>query len=72
MHGCRALLAECNDESAVVRFIQQLKDSPPFLGALKTNAINAAAQWPDWTASTAQFRDAMEKAAANTAWTAIR
>jgi hypothetical protein len=67
VHGRNALVAECNDESAVVRFIRQLKDSPPFLGALKTNAINAAAQWPDWTASTAQFRDAMEKAAANSA-----
>ena len=64
MHGCRALLAECNDESAVVRFIQQLKDSPPFLEALKANATTAAAQWPT---STAQFRDAMERAAANTA-----
>jgi len=64
VHGCNALLAECNDESAVVRFIQQLKDSPPFLEALKANPTTAAAQWP---ASTAQFRDAMEKAAANTA-----
>jgi len=54
VHGCRALLAECNDESAVVRFIQQLKDSPPFLEALKANATTAAAQWPT---STAQFRD---------------
>ena len=67
VHGRNALVAERNDESAVVRFIRQLKDFPQFLGALKTNAINAAAQWPDWTASTAQFRDAMEKAAANSA-----
>jgi glycosyltransferase involved in cell wall biosynthesis len=67
VHGRNALVAECNDESAVVRFVRQLKDSPPFLEALKINAINAAAQWPDWTASTAQFREAMEKAAANSA-----
>jgi O-antigen biosynthesis protein len=67
MHGRNALVAECHDEAAVVRFIRQLKDFPPFLEALKANAIDAAAQWPDWPASTAQFRDAMEKAAANAA-----
>ena len=67
VHGCNALVAKCNDESAVVRFIRQLKDSPPFLEALKANAINAAAQWPDWPGSTAQFRGALEKATANAA-----
>jgi hypothetical protein len=67
VHGCNALVAKCNDEPTVVRFIHQLKDSPPFLEALKANAIDSAALWPDWAASTAQFRDAMEQAAANTA-----
>jgi len=67
VHGRNALVAKCNDESAVVRFIRQLKDSPPFLEALKANAINAAAQWPDWPGSTAQFRGALEKATANAA-----
>jgi transposase len=65
VHGRNALLAECHDEAAVVRFVRQLKDFSLFLEALKANAIDAAAQWPDWPASTAQFRDAMEKAAAN-------
>jgi glycosyltransferase involved in cell wall biosynthesis len=67
VHGRNALVAQCHDEAAVVRFIRQLKDFPPFLEALKANAIDAAAQWPDWPASTAQFRDAMEMAAANAA-----
>ena len=67
VHGRNALLAERHDEAAVVRFIRQLKDFPLFLEALKANAIDTAAQWPDWPASTAQFRDAMEKAAAHAA-----
>jgi glycosyltransferase involved in cell wall biosynthesis len=68
VHGRNALVAERHDEAAVVRFIRQLKDFPPFLEALKANARDTAAQWPDWPAATAQFRDAMEKAAANAAF----
>jgi len=43
VHGRNALLAERHDEAAVVRFIRQLKDFPPFLEALKANAVDAAA-----------------------------
>jgi hypothetical protein len=68
VHGRNALVAERHDEAAVVRFIRQLKDFPPFLEALKANARDTAAQWPDWPAATAQFRVAMEKAAANAAF----
>jgi hypothetical protein len=35
VHGCNALVAERYDEAAVVRFIRQLKDFPPFLEALR-------------------------------------
>jgi O-antigen biosynthesis protein len=38
VHGRNALVAERHDEAAVVRFIRQLKDFPPFLEALKANA----------------------------------
>jgi glycosyltransferase involved in cell wall biosynthesis len=68
VHGRNALVAERHDEAAVVRFIRQLKDFPPFLEALKANARDTAAQWPDWPATTAQFREAMERAAANAAF----
>jgi O-antigen biosynthesis protein len=65
VHGRNALVAERHDEAAVVRFIRQLKHFPPFLAALKANARETAAQWPDWPAAATQFRDAMEWAMAN-------
>src|SRR5215469_4317471 len=68
VHGHNALVAERHDEAAVVRFIRQLKDFPSFLEALKANARDTAAQWPDWPAATTQFRDAMERAAAKAAF----
>jgi O-antigen biosynthesis protein len=68
VHGHNALVAERHDDAAVVRFIRQLKDFPPFLEALKANARETAAQWPDWPAATAQFREAMEWAAAKAAF----
>jgi O-antigen biosynthesis protein len=68
VHGRNALVAERHDDAAVVRFIRQLKDFPPFLEALKANARDTAAQWPDWPAATAQLRDAIEAAAATAAF----
>jgi hypothetical protein len=65
VHGRNALVAKCHDEATVVRYICQLKNYPAFLEALKVNARKTAAQWPDWSTSTAKFRKAMEKAATN-------
>jgi hypothetical protein len=67
VHGRNALVARCNDETAVVHYIRQIKEFPPFLDALKSNARTTAAEWPDWRASTIQFQAAMENAWSNAA-----
>lgn len=58
--GRNALVAQMNDEAAVLAHLRRLKEDPALLRRLKDGALETAAGWPDWTQSSELFVDHLE------------
>jgi hypothetical protein len=52
------------DETGVVEKINQLKNNPELLVALKNEAMETAEDWPDWDQSASKFEDTLKEIAA--------
>ena len=59
--GENALVADMDDEEAVVSFINELKADVQKLTLLKEKAIQTAENWPDWEQSSRMFSEAVER-----------
>ena len=59
--GENALVANMDDEEAVVSFINELKADVQKLTLLKEKAIQTAENWPDWEQSSRMFSEAVER-----------
>jgi hypothetical protein len=49
------------DEAGVVAAINRLREDADLLDRLKSGARQTAAEWPDWSASSAKFREALHE-----------
>lgn len=56
-----AIVCRTDDEQAVIRALNRLKDDAGLLARLKRGAAATAAQWPDWDAAAGQFYAAVER-----------
>ncbi|MGI9029550.1 MAG: glycosyltransferase [Ilumatobacteraceae bacterium] len=53
--GRNSLVVPTGDEDAVVQAVRSLKAEPQLLHSLKASALQTAASWPDWSASSSEF-----------------
>lgn len=58
-HDHNALVLKRDDVKGVVNALDRLRDDPSLLDRLKGNAIDTAANWPDWEHSSAEFERAL-------------
>ncbi len=58
-HGVNALVADIDDDDAVVAYLRDLLAEPALLTALQQGALRTAAQWPSWSDSGRCFADAI-------------
>ncbi len=61
--GFNALVAPIGDEVKILEYLGDLLRFPELLKQLRKNAIETAAEWPDWSESSAQFATAIQDAA---------
>jgi O-antigen biosynthesis protein len=57
--GQNCLLADIDDEVAVVLALSRLRANPVLRRSLMANAVASVADWPDWMASSARFLDVL-------------
>jgi glycosyltransferase involved in cell wall biosynthesis len=55
VNGRNALVVPSGDEEAAIEAIRSLKVDPELLHSLKRAALQTAASWPDWAASSSEF-----------------
>ncbi|MGA9868842.1 MAG: hypothetical protein WBQ75_20635, partial [Acetobacteraceae bacterium] len=58
-HGVNALVADIDDDAAVVGYLRDLLAEPRLLTALQQGALRTAAQWPSWDDGGRCFADAI-------------
>ncbi|MCI5158247.1 MAG: glycosyltransferase family 1 protein, partial [Candidatus Electrothrix sp. AUS1_2] len=59
VHDQNSYIVKRDDEEEVVRLLRHLKEYPDELARLKQGAARTAASWPDWTASSEEFEQAL-------------
>lgn len=55
VHQQNGLVADMDDESQVLAYIEQLRDDVELVSQLKFGALATASRWPDWTESSRLF-----------------
>lgn len=59
-HQKNALVADTDDEAAVINYLRELNSQREKLQQLKAGALQTAADWIDWDTSSQQFMQALE------------
>lgn len=60
-NGGNAFVVKTDDEEGVVEALRKLKSDRALLDDFQGAALETAAAWPDWKASTEEFTDAVER-----------
>ncbi|WP_156173254.1 glycosyltransferase [Chryseobacterium gallinarum] len=58
-HDFNSFIARMNDDSAILEYINILKDNPQKLEFLKKNALQTATEWYNWEAASLAFEKAI-------------
>ena len=66
VHGKNGIVVSRDDENTVIKEINNLKDNPKYLKALKDGAIQTATDWLDWNESSTKFHKYTQEIAENT------
>lgn len=59
VHGVNGLVAHRDDDQAVIRYINKLKEEPEYLAQLKAEALKTASKWISWEESSKRFYEAV-------------
>lgn len=60
-NGGNAFVVKTDDEEGVVEALRKLKSDRALLSDFQSAALETAAAWPDWKASTEEFAEAVER-----------
>ncbi|AZA78949.1 glycosyltransferase family 1 protein [Chryseobacterium sp. G0186] len=60
-HDFNSLIADVNDDSKILEYINLLKDNPQKLETLKKNALQTAQEWHNWEEASLAFEKAILK-----------
>lgn len=72
VHGRNALVVPMNDENGVVDALRRVTGQPALLDTLKRGALETAAAWPSWDASSTEFALALSTLMESEAFTRER